>query len=378
MKSFFLIISVLSFNTFAQTSKVEAKSQKPKRTLPKVNVELNNKVSSNINQQQSPDEENTFSNQLKLGTRFKTKTKSKLFLIDLPSIDVEWAPSLEDSLRNVTLLNTFLALKLLPNRQVFTATSTQGYIQNVALNDENELVNNKYYFIGADTSYSFNLTKKLSANATIGAQISDYLEPSSPTEDTTNDNLEFKAKIAPAYQLNKRLKVSLPVEAKRRLYRERRALLEQGQEGALNVETLDTLEALVALDFKSKSKFLTASLEAGYEGQADLANGAKDYGSLVTSIKLALNNSKFGLDHRFSLKSRDYANQLIDPEAIQTAENANYTQDLYLARTNFEVKNFAVKGLELTIGHELIKNDSNRDEDVSENNIFKLGFKYTL
>ena len=109
-----------------------------KNTVP-ITVEVNSLVNSNIDRVSNPVKEDVYSQTLFLKSKFKFKPFKKFILVDLPSLDLEHTPSLQEKTRNLSINNTLLGLYLPQRGLIYTTSLIANYTKSIFTNEDQEV-----------------------------------------------------------------------------------------------------------------------------------------------------------------------------------------------------------------------------------------------
>lgn len=376
MKKLIPLLSItLPLLAFANptTSTQTLKEKSVNRILPKITVILESQFATNIDGLTEPFNRNTISYKMKARTKIKGKPFKKAIILYLPLLETELAPSLDKTLKTLRSTNSIIGLYFPKGGPIFNTLLNLDYNDSYGFNDEGVLENLRYlnYGIGGGVGYSFK--NGLGFDYEIKTKLNDYLKPLSNSEATENDSLKFETNFKPKFKVNKYTKFELDLKYSKKLFKEKRALLENGAEDGAQAETIDQYQANLSSKIQLKSIVLNPSF--GYRFNKDMENNGKTYKGPQAGFSLGLIGKKMGLSARINYKRRQYQSQQIDT-TLPLGESEKLKMDIINLRNHFTFKLNKVSTLSL--GYDLTLTDSNSPLEENTNHIFKLGLNLTI
>lgn len=346
-----------------------------KRLLPKITASIVSSVNTNIDRLADPLQGDVKTQKIILKSKFKFRPARKVVLIDLPQIDAEYADSMEDKLRGLNATNTLLGLWFPEKGTVYTGALTAGYSDVISTNEEQEIEKNRYLTWGFDFGYSRDITKSFALNLGAGAKIQDYLEPSTENETVGDDNLRITGKIGTTYKFNLDTKFVTEASIERRLYKEKRALNTTGKQDALKPETTQTYKVSAGPELRIGN--LSIKPTAGYTINKDEVHGGRSYQGTELKLTNKLSFDKTNITQKVSYKVRDYDSQQVDVDAL-IGNSPLLSLNIMNITHDFEIGSLLPADMKLLLGHQFQKNESNRDSDNVESQVFKIGLKMDI
>lgn len=358
---------------FAKNSKKSLFGRSSTRLLPLLNVELSNQLSSNIEAQNQPKYENTISSVLKIQTTIKQKIGKKIRLIDVPTAELEYAPEMEEKRRNTKVSNVLLGLYRPRKGLIYSTSFNQIYSDSFSLDENSEILRNKYWGLNSETGVIYSFSKKLKGELSAVADFKEYSTPYTNDTEEENDQIAFTLKLRPSYKINNQVRLKASLSAGRTLFKERRALTATGLEEGIKADIVDlytfALEPSIRLGLVS----LTPKLAQIWS--IDQINGGRSHTAVELGTGLSLGFGKIALKSNGSYTKKDYKTQLNYPtmpfgstywsETIRVEDEVSFTG--------------LIEGLSsLSIGHTYQKVMANKLVDESDNHVYKLAIKVDL
>ncbi|MBK25745.1 MAG: hypothetical protein CME70_17230 [Halobacteriovorax sp.] len=339
-----------------------------------ITIELNAKTNSNIDRVSNPVKKDVYSQQASLKTKLKFKPFKKFILIDLPTVDLEYTPSLTEKVRNFNLSNTLIGLYLPKRGLIYSGSFNTSYTKSIFTNEDQQIEDSKNWSIGLDGGVAKDLTKKYNLGFNLGIRSQSYLEAANPLEalPLKDDNLRLSGKLTQKYKINKGHTLIVPISFTDKIYKEKRALNATGNQVSTSAETIHTYKVGFSYLLKQAKYRLTPNL--GYTYNKDTVEGGRTYKGPELKVNFAYFFEKFSFNSRLSYKVRDYKSQLVD------TANTSGTSPLLEAKivgfnANIEVPFGAKKSYHFLTGYEHQGLKSNRMADDNANEIIKIGLR---
>lgn len=344
-----------------------------KKPVP-LTFELNSLINSNIDRVSNPVKKDVFSQKFLAKSKLKFKPKKKLILIDLPSVDLEYTPSLTEKVRNLNINNTLIGLYLPKRGLIYTGTFNTNYTKSIFTNEDQEVENSKNWSVGLDGGVGKDFTKKYNLGFNLGVKIQNYFDPANPNEalPLKDDNLRLTAKVTQKYKTMKGQKLGFDLSFQDKIFKEKRALNSRGDQVSTSPETIHNYKGNFTYAIRSKSMRLTPNL--GYTYNKDTVEDGRTYKGIEYGIKLNYFFEKFNLSSRYSFKVRDYKTQLVD--TVDTTGASPLLEARIIGFYNtIEVPFGKKKQYQFLVGYDYQGLKSNRNSDDNSNEIMKVGLR---
>ncbi len=344
-----------------------------KKSLP-ITIELNAQTNSNIDRVSNPVKKDIYSQKASLKTKLKFKPIKKFILIDLPTVDLEYTPSLSEKVRNFSLSNTLIGLYLPKRGLIYSGSFNTSYTKSIFTNEDQQIEDSKNWSVSLDGGVAKDFTKKYNFGINLGIRSQTYLEVSNPLEalPLKDDNLRLTGKITQKYKIKKGHTLIMPLSFTDKIFKEKRALNATGNQVSTSAETIHTYKTSISYAFRQPLFRINPSL--GYTYNKDTVEGGRTYKGPEFKLDFTYFFKKFSLNSRLSYKVRDYKSQLVD------TVNTTGTSPLLEAKIigfsgNIEVP-FGKKGrYQFLTGYEYQGLKSNRMSDDNANEIMKVGLR---
>lgn len=336
--------------------------------------ELNSLINSNIDRVSNPVKTDVYSQKLLLKSKLKFKPKKRMILIDLPSIDLEYTPSLTEKVRNLNISNTLIGLYLPKRGLIYNGTFSLGYSKSIFTNEDQEIENSRNWSVGADAGVTKDLTKKYSLGGSLGAKVQTYLEPANPNDvlPLKDDNLRLNAKITQKYKINKPSQLGLNLSFQNKIYKEKRALNARGDQVSTLAETIYNYKINTYYSLKMKEFRLIPDI--GYALNVDDVEDGRSYKGLEYKLNFSYYFKYLIFTSRISYKIRDYKTQLVD--TVDTSGASPLLEARIVGFNNtIEVPFGKQRQYQFLTGYNHQGLKSNRKSDDNSNQIYKLGLR---
>lgn len=340
-------------------------------------LELMGQSNSNIDRVSNPVKKDIYSQKIQTKTKLKYRPMKKVILIDLPSIDLEYTPSLTEKVRSLNISNTLIGLYLPKRGLIYSGSVNANYTKSIFTNEDQQIENSKNYSFGVDGGAAKDLFKKYNLGFNLGVRLQNYLEPSNPNDPLPlkDNNLRLSGKITQKYKINKAHTLGMNLNYSDKIYKEKRALNARGSLVSTKVETIHTYEGEVYYAFKKGALRITPEL--GFALNKDVAEDGRTYRGLYYQVDLRQSFKYFSLSSRYSYKVRDYKTQLVD--TVDTTGVSPLLEARIISFYNQIEMPFGKKSqYQLLAGYDYQGLKSNRKSDDNANEIIKLGLRLTF
>lgn len=337
-------------------------------------LELNSLINSNIDKVNNPIKKDVFSQKILLKSKFKFKPLKKTILINLPSVDLEYTPSLTEKVRNLNISNTLIGLFLPKRGLIYNGAFTIGYSKSIFTNEDQQIEDSKNWSVAFDGGLTKDLTKKYSIGGSVGAKIQTYQEPANPNDPLPlkDNNLRLNSKLTQKYKFTRSKVLGVSLSYQKKIYKEKRALNSIGSQVSTSAETINNYKLNTFFDYRSKTMRLSPSL--GFTVNEDTVADGRTYRGLEYKLNFSYFFKYLNFSSRFSQKIRDYKTQLVDTS--DTTGTSPLLEARILGFSNgIEVPFGSTKKYQFLAGHEVQKLKSNRKSDDNSNQIYKLGLR---
>ncbi|MFT6604306.1 MAG: hypothetical protein ACJARO_001825, partial [Bacteriovoracaceae bacterium] len=105
---------------------------------------------SNIDKISNPVKKNVYSQKMQAKTKLKFKPMKKVILLDLPSIDLEYTPSLSEKIRSLSVSNTLIGLYLPKRGLIYSGSFNASYMKSIFTNEDQQIEDSKNYSFSLD------------------------------------------------------------------------------------------------------------------------------------------------------------------------------------------------------------------------------------
>lgn len=350
------------------TSGVQAKKPVP------LTFEVNSLINSNIDRVSNPVKTDVYSQKFSAKTKLKFKPKKKVILINLPSVDLEYTPSLTEKVRNLNISNTLIGLYLPQRGLVYSGSFNANYTKSIFTNEDQEIENSKNWSLGVDGGVSKDLTKKYNLGINFGIKNQNYLEPANPNDPLPlkDDNLRLSTKITQKLKVIKGHQAGINLSLTDKIYKEKRALNSRGDQVSTSAETILNYKANAYYAIKLRDMRIIP--DVGYAFNKDTVEDGRTYRGPEVKLNFSYYFTKFNFNSRFSYKVRDYKTQLVD--TVDTTGASPLLEAKIIGfNNNIEVP-FGKKGqYQFLVGYNYQGLKSNRKSDDNANEIMKVGLR---
>lgn len=351
-------------------------SAQAKKSIP-LTLELMGQSNSNIDRVNNPVKKDVYSQKLKTKTKLKFKPMKKLILINLPSLDLEYTPSLTEKVRSLNISNTLIGIYLPKRGLIYSGSFNTNYTKSIFTNEDQEIENSKNYSVGLDGGVSKDLFKKYNLGFNLGVKLQNYLEPSNPNDPLPlkDNNLRLTGKISQKYKINKKNILGANLSYTNKIYKEKRALNATGNQVSTKVETIHTYQGEVYYSLRHGKLRITPEL--GFLLNKDAVEDGRTYRGIFYQLDIRHSFKYFNLSTRYSYKVRDYKTQLVD-----TADTTGLSPLLEARIVSFynqiEVPFGKNSQYQFLAGFDYQGLKSNRRSDDNANEIIKIGLRLTF
>lgn len=344
-----------------------------KKPIP-ITVELNSQINSNIDRVSNPIKKDVFSQKLQVKSKQKFKPKKRVILINLPSVDLEYTPSLNEKVRSLMISNTLIGLYLPKRGLIYSGSLNANYTKSIFTNEDQEIEDSKNWSLGLDGGVAKDLTKTYNLGLNLGVRSQSYLEPANPNDPLPlkDDNLRLTAKVTNKFKVKKGHTVGANLGFTDKIYKEKRALNSRGDQVSTSAETIHTFKLNTYYSLRNKKMRLTPDL--GYTYNKDTVENGRTYKGLELKLTFSYYFEKFNFSTRYSRKMRDYKTQLVDTADTTGASPLLEARIIGLYNT-IEIPFGKKKQYQFLVGYDYQGLSSNRKSDDNANEIMKVGLR---
>lgn len=364
---------IFSLTLLLMSTAVQAKAKKP---IP-FTLELMAQSHSNIDKVSNPVKKNVYVQKIQTKTKLKFKPMKKVILIDLPSIDLQYTPSLTEKVRSLNISNTLIGLYLPKRGLIYSGSLNANYTKSIFTNEDQQVEDSKNYSFGIDGGAAKDLFKKYNLGFNLGVRLQNYLEPSNPNDPLPlkDNNLRLTGKIAQKFKINKTNTLGMNLNYTDKIYKEKRALNSRGDQVSTKVETIHTYEAELYYSFRHGK--LRVTPELGFALNKDTVEDGRTYRGVFYQIDIRHSFKYFKISSRYSYKVRDYKTQLVD--TVDTTGASPLLEARIISFYNQIEIPFGKKfQYQILAGFDYQGLKSNRKSDDNANEIIKLGLRLTF
>ncbi len=362
---------LIGLSIFLMAGQAQAKKPIP------YTFEVMGQNNSNIDKINNPVKKNVYSQKMQVKTKLKFRPMKKVILLNLPSIDLEYTPSLTEKVRSLNISNTLIGLYLPKRGLIYSGSFNANYTKSIFTNEDQEIENSKNYSFGLDGGAAKDLFKKYNLGFNLGIKLQNYLEPSNPNDPLPlkDNNLRLSGKITQKYKINKKNLLGMNLNYTNKIYKEKRALNSTGNQVSTKVETIHTYEAEAYYTFSHGKLRITPEL--GFAQNKDTVENGRTYRGLFYQVDIRHRFQYFSLSTRYSNKIRDYKTQLVDT-ADTTGASPLLEARIVSFYNQIEIPFGKKSQYQVLAGYDYQGLKSNRISDDNANEIIKLGLRLSF
>jgi hypothetical protein len=364
---------LLSLTLLLMACTAQAKTKKP---IP-IKLELMGQNHSNIDKVSNPVKKNIYSQKIQTKTKIKFKPMRKVILIDLPSIDLEYTPSLTEKVRSLSISNTLIGLYLPKRGLIYSGSFNTSYTKSIFTNEDQQVEDSKNYSVAIDGGAAKDIFKKYNLGLNLGVKLQNFLEPSNPNDalPLKDNNLRLTGKVTQRFKINKMNTLGFNLNYTDKIYKEKRALNSTGDQISTQVETIHTYDAEAYYSFRHGKLRITPEL--GFTLNKDTVADGRTYRGLFYQVDIRHSFQYFKISSRYSYKVRDYRTQLVD--TVDTTGASPLLEARIVSFYNQIEIPFGKKSqYQILAGFDYQGLKSNRKSDDNANEIIKLGLRLTF